>query len=79
MKCPCKDCLMIPVCRHKYLNLLLECEPIKDHLMKYTYSSTPTQRRTRLREEVIGILKPTQWNIDKFGYFTRFKRKGEEF
>lgn len=70
MKCPCEECLMIPICRHKSLNILLECEPMKEYLMNYTCSLVPTKRRTTLRQGVIDILKPSQWNIDKDGYFT---------
>ena len=77
-ECPCKDCLVIPICRHKYLISLLECEVIREYLMKYTFSMTPTKRRINLRQGVIDLLKPTQWNIDMNGYFTRFKRRKEE-
>ncbi len=79
MKCPCKGCLMIPMCKHKFLSVLLECEPMKVYLMKYTFFLTSTKRRIRLRQGVVDILKPTKWDIDRFGCFTGFTRGEKEF
>ena len=33
MKCPCEDCLMIPICRHKTIYEIYEsCNPIVKYL-----------------------------------------------
>ncbi len=72
VKCPCEDCICIPICRHKHLNSFFACELIKEYLMEYVSSLSPSARRAKCRHEVLKILKPTQWSVDLKGYFTKY-------
>ena len=58
-KCPCKDCICIPVCRHKpYMNLFHDCillrryEPAYDRLL---------YQNTEHRHDIEETLKPSKW------------------
>jgi hypothetical protein len=53
---PCKDCILIAVCRHKeFRQLINDCSLLLDlwHDSRYLEDMTSTQ----------SILKPTQWRI----------------
>ncbi len=55
-KCPCEDCLCVPICRHKRYIPLIECSILKEYLMKASIS-TPSNKI----EKIATILKPTRW------------------
>ena len=78
-KCPCKDCLMIPMCRHRDLNSFLGCELVREYLMRYVPSLSPSIRRTECRQRAVVILKPTQWGVDHNGYFTKYDPSKKRF
>lgn len=79
-KCPCVDCICIPICRHRHLNAFLgSCELVREYLMRYVSSLSPSIRRTKCRQKTIAILKPTQWGVDHNGYFTRYEPNKKEF
>jgi len=66
MKCPCEDCLCVPVCRHKnYFALFLGCCLIDKYVKKPNdgtnhYTIKITQK----------ILKPTLWKASGKGSMT---------
>ena len=78
-KCPCENCLIIPICRHKDLDKLLKCEPLSIYLMRYIASIAASKERIKLRQGVIDIVKPTQWGIDHNGYFTKYDPNKKRF
>ena len=65
-KCPCKDCICVPVCKHKVYNILLSgCHLIKKKL----YFKGPLSdkiRRRRFTKAVVNVekyLKPVLWHV----------------
>ena len=73
MKIPCKDCILIAICRHKnFRPMLYECEPLRNILYRpwvIKNGVRNTQIDTRLRAddfmenvtEVESIIKPVRW------------------
>jgi hypothetical protein len=54
---PCKDCMIIPICRHKPFHMLIqECSLIS----KVWHGASFWEI---LRLDIQTILKPTQWGI----------------
>ncbi len=71
MKCPCKDCICIPICRHKPLDKLLRgCVLLTNYFVKHISPIGETEKRIKVRQVVIDTIKPSQWNMDSDGYFT---------
>lgn len=76
---PCKDCLMIPACRHKhYGDMVIGCPELRDSLYSDVLMRKASGRRpmlsvgnrnclfnTKIRElfEMIG---PSKWRLGKF-------------
>lgn len=65
-KCPCKDCICVPVCKHKVYNKLVSgCQIIKEEL----YFRGPVSdkiRRKRFTKAVVDVekyLKPVSWRV----------------
>jgi hypothetical protein len=55
-KCPCIDCITLPICRHKsYMDLLKDCILIEDYKNRNPYKKLET---------IQYILKPSIWNYD---------------
>ena len=71
---PCKDCLVLPVCRLKQYSVMLrECDPLLNLLYKGTTSSPTLRDHKVFNKEIFNlekILKPTMWRTtrDKAGY-----------
>lgn len=72
MKIPCKDCLLLPTCRHKYYeDLIFSCTPINDYLtivINKSYLSSPKLQKIykthMLRCKVLEkTLNPSKWNL----------------
>lgn len=60
MKCPCEDCLCIPICRHKhYYTLFHEC------LLISIYVENPYLAKICINEIKITekFLKPSSWEV----------------
>jgi len=56
MKCPCEDCLCVPICRNKRYIPLIKCSILKDYLMK------PSEKNPVNKIDVaFKILAPTRW------------------
>ena len=65
IKCPCFNCICVPVCRHKtFSNLYHSCSLLEDY---YYGNKSPYPRVHRL--EMSNALKPTRWSVDDSGYF----------
>ena len=74
-KCPCKDCLMVPVCKHKqFKDLIFKCDPFSVYTMfkiennsgqgKYFYTTEEMRLSPEFGGhlyEVYKVLKPTRW------------------
>ena len=67
MNLPCKDCLIIPVCRHKsYNKMVSDCDNVYEYL-----APSPSEvggredniNHTRRIENVECILTPTRWSL----------------
>lgn len=56
MKCPCKDCLCVPICRHKKYIQLIKCSILKKFIL-YPSKLTPINKIKIL----ISIIEPTRW------------------
>ena len=64
MKVPCKDCLMIPVCKNKtFRQLMTGCSLVREAAWTGGIS---------YKSEMVDIIKPKMWNSTKCGvlYFT---------
>jgi len=57
MKCPCEDCLCVPICRHKRYIPLIKCSLLKDYIMKTSISTALNKIGT-----ITTILSPTRWS-----------------
>ena len=63
MKCPCENCICIPVCRHKhYCILYRHCILLKKYEPNYDLVGI---RNSDYLFELYNILKPTKWSIYK--------------
>lgn len=57
MKCPCEDCLCVPICRHKnYFSLFNSCRLI-DKYVKRSGDDNSTLKITQ------NILQSPWWNV----------------
>jgi len=56
MKCPCEDCLCLPICRHKRYIPLIKCSILKKYLMNASLS--PSTKKIMI---ISKILEPTRW------------------
>ena len=64
MKCPCINCICVPVCRHKtFDNLYDDCILLEDYSYDNDLLTPPIYRI-----EINSILKPTTWSVDVKGY-----------
>lgn len=74
MKCPCYNCICVPICRHKEYNTLFQDCTIVCRFM-IDINSNPSfgskfgirHHKSKRRDIIQALLKPTQWNIDKDG------------
>ena len=58
MKCPCEDCLCVPICRHKIYTKLVECSLITEYLIDpRLFWARPLDRILKVEE----CLKPIIW------------------
>jgi len=58
-KCPCYNCLCIPICRNKlYKQLFMDCRPV--YTYTFNLSGNPV---ANILEEVSNILSTKRWNI----------------
>lgn len=62
MICPCKNCICVPICRHKKFGLLFDCELLR---LYEPNSSDPYLRDVPSMFALQYTLKPTRW---KYGY-----------
>ncbi len=65
-KCPCKDCICVPVCKHKVYNILVSgCQIVKKELY-FRGPVTDKIRRKRFTKSVVDVekyLKPVLWRV----------------
>jgi len=61
MSCPCKDCICVPICRHKKHYVLFDqCVLLKDYIQEFY---EPEKRDPNKIFELRDILKPTLWDL----------------
>jgi len=74
MKCPCKECICVPVCRHKgFLNLVHSCSPFCVFTLDCSNAYTD---KVIYRKKVEKALNSTMWFVDEDGYIS--DRKGNQ-
>jgi len=58
MNCPCKDCLCVPICRHKKYIKMAECSLLKAYLIDpCTASIRPPKRMLKVEKSI----HPVHW------------------
>ena len=63
IKCPCEDCLCVPICKHKdYSDLFYKCSLIDDYTREKPFKAKMSSSRLKI---VVDILQPSKWNIYK--------------
>lgn len=63
MNCPCKKCLCLAICRHKFIHTLFrECSLLQKYNPNY---EDVEQRNIKSLFHLQNIMKPTGW---EFGY-----------
>ena len=61
MKCPCENCIILAVCRHKpYYRLFQECSLIEEYAPLW---NTRVKRDPKQIKEIHDILNTTSWEI----------------
>jgi hypothetical protein len=74
--CPCNNCLMIPICKHKrWTKMMYDCQPILAYANRYK-SASPIFYYTQV---IYKILKPIEWATDENGRLieTPWKKNNE--
>lgn len=68
IKCPCKNCVCIPICRNKNINALFDdCSLIREYIVDY---DNIFLRRTDRMNKMMKIVKPINWkNGEKELYY----------
>ena len=62
-KCPCKNCICVPICRHKsYLQMMSQCSIAKDYIPDYSVVHGKNAHKVIAIEQAIG---PTTWRMKK--------------
>jgi len=71
-KCPCKECICVPMCRYKSFNKLMEnCCLLKNlifHEFPTIHDTKLIQGHSRMIRKAEKILKPIKWRIKKDGW-----------
>jgi len=64
MKCPCENCIVLPMCKHKnYHSINHECKDVKRFLyLGSTYNISIHKINVKIFEKT---LKPTAWRLGK--------------
>jgi len=61
LECPCKNCICLSVCRHKYYTTMFNyCIFITDYL---PYNGDWNSRSQTKLLKIYNILSPTKWNL----------------
>jgi len=73
-KCPCEECILIPICRHKpYFQLLDECSLLKPMYERPACVLNESSPYTNQKKILIKHLNPTTWTINKTGWICNTK------
>lgn len=64
-KIPCKECLIISLCRHKnYKKLVKECSKLNCYLQpEYEYSDILCNLHRKRCKELYRVMKPSSWKL----------------
>lgn len=69
-KCPCENCICIPVCRNKlYAKLFDDCAHISRYIQSHQVKSARDSERI---SKVYSILKPESWEIKYDGRYSDY-------
>lgn len=72
MEIPCKNCILIPICRYKYYeNIITGCRPISEYLRVYRdrdHLSTKLFKslhntHTRRVKKLVKTIRPKNWRL----------------
>ena len=67
MKCPCKQCICVPICKHRVYNVLLnKCGLLKKYLF-YKGQHHDSKRRRWFSKTILyaeRCLKPKLWHVE---------------
>ena len=64
-QCPCKDCLIVPRCRHKLIQELYFCDLIVEYLSIDNKNIKHNNKHMKNFPIFYEILKPTKWNYER--------------
>jgi hypothetical protein len=65
-KCPCEQCILLAICRHKeYTMLFIECSIIANHVADKNRQDDE-DIRIKLVEQLETTLNPTKWKYDYY-------------
>jgi hypothetical protein len=79
---PCKECILVPICKHKYYEeLVFSCRPVAEYLKverkgelhKHDHKkirSTHLEHRKKVKT-LVKVLSPTKWKIGALRTFPR--------
>ena len=73
MKCPCEECLCVPICRNKVYVKLVQCSLLETYLIDpLNFTKRPPQRVAKIEK----ILDPIIWSYvnNENGSFITLKR-----
>ncbi len=67
-KCPCKDCICKPICRHKPYFAVANCELLAP-LFAMRFNSDPEKAAHIVQKQIlVENLNPTEWSVSEDGW-----------
>lgn len=61
-KCPCINCICVPICRNKlYGYLFRDCALVSEYVVNYL---VVRERNVDNMTEIVKVLKPVYWNYE---------------
>lgn len=60
--CPCVNCILVPMCRHKPYAQLVECQLLTKYITYYRVPIVSNDSSWRI--SMFNCLNPTTWTID---------------
>lgn len=62
MKCPCENCILIPICKGKSYCNLLACGLLQNYIIDWESKYEETDRG--FRNNIFSCVDPCVWHID---------------
>ena len=77
MRCPCVNCICVPVCRHKRYSILIRCDLIQEYMAWMLVKHVDHNIHGAMHRKIIyRVLKPTAWIIDNDGFVDNIETPG---